>query len=185
MVRDFSWEFPFIRTKRQGPEHFQELLEAEKYGTIIKIGESMKGDEFLKYICPVVTTLDHFKGLYEYLKQRKMVPGFLAHGEMALVRKVIVETGLLQTVKIFGYCDSIYAAIALSLREDRHERVAGLFEAAQERPRLEEQVRRFVKDFFGKYPPKKTACHSNDSLTFTGKSSAKSILPFMKVFAKN
>ena len=97
MVRDFSWRYPFIRTKWQGPEHFQELLKAKKYRAIIKIGEGMKDDEFLKCLCPVVTTLDHFKGLYEYLKQRKMVPDFLAHGEMALVRKVIVETDLLKT----------------------------------------------------------------------------------------
>ena len=57
----------------------------------------MKDDEFLKYLCRVVTTLDHFKGLYECLKQRKMVPAFLAHGGMVLVRKVIVETNLLET----------------------------------------------------------------------------------------
>ena len=62
-----------------------------------------------------------------------MVPAFLAHGEMVLVSKVIVETDLLETDD-FGGCESIYDAIALSLNEDRHERVAGLFEAAQERP---------------------------------------------------
>ena len=74
----------------------------------------------------MVTSLDQFRGLYEYLKQRNMVPGFLARGKMVLVRKVIVETGLLETDG--GRCDSIYDAIALSLKEDRHERVAGLFE---------------------------------------------------------
>ena len=52
---------------------------------------------------------------------------------MVFVREVIFETDLLETDK-FGECDSIYDAIALSLKEDRHERVAGLFEAAQERP---------------------------------------------------
>ena len=57
----------------------------------------MNDEELLKCLCQVVTTLDHFKGLYEYLKQRNMVPGFLAHGEMVLVRKVIVETDLLET----------------------------------------------------------------------------------------
>ena len=108
------------------------------------------------------------------LKQREMVPGFLAHGEMALVRKVIVETGLYQTVKIFGYCDSIYAAIALSLREDRHERVAGFFEAARERPRLEEQVRSVCDRFFWKISSqRKAAGHSNDSLTLHGKEFSK------------
>ena len=57
----------------------------------------MNDEELLKCLCQVVTNLDHFKGLYEYMKQRNMVPGFLAHGEMVLVRKVIVETGLLET----------------------------------------------------------------------------------------
>ena len=57
----------------------------------------MNNEELLKCLCQVVTSLDQFKGLYEYLKQRKMVPGFLAHGEMVVVKKVIVETDLLET----------------------------------------------------------------------------------------
>ena len=52
---------------------------------------------------------------------------------MVLVRKVIVETNLLETNWI-GQCDSLYDAIALSLKGDHRERGAGLFEAAQERP---------------------------------------------------
>ena len=184
MVRDFSWEFPFIRTKRQGPEHFQELLEAEEYGAIIKIGESMKDDEFLKYICPVVTTLDQFKGLYEYMKQRKMVPKFLANGEMALVRKVIIETRLLETDWL-GRCNNIYGAIAFSLNGDRHERVAGLFEAAHGRPIWKKSSTGlwgiFLKDTF----PGRTACHSSAFLLFTERNSAKSISPFSKLFAKS
>ena len=58
-----------------------------------------------------------------------MIPDFLAHGEMVLVRKVIVETDLLET-ESFGECDSIYDAIALSLKEDHHDRVSSLFGAA-------------------------------------------------------
>ena len=50
----------------------------EKYA---RPGIKTRKDAILKYLCPVVTTLDQFKGLYEYLKQRNMVPGFLAHGE--------------------------------------------------------------------------------------------------------
>ena len=109
----------------------------------------MSDEELLKCLCQVVTTLDQFKGLYEYLKQRDMVPGFLAHGEMVVVRKVIVETDLLETDN-YGRCDSIYDAIALSLKEDRHERVAGLFEAAQERPDWKNRFESFVEGFFEK-----------------------------------
>ena len=122
-----------VSERDEQTKKFEELINKEQYKEIAELGEEMSDKELLKCLCQVVTNLDHFKGLYEYLKQRKMVPGFLAHGEMALVRKVIVETDLLKTA-YYGECDSIYEAIALSLKEDRHERVAGLFEAARERP---------------------------------------------------
>ena len=76
---------------------FGVLMNSGKYDEVIKLGDGMDKDEFLRYVCQVVTSLDQFKGLYGYLKQREMVPGFLAHGEMVLVRKVIVETDLLET----------------------------------------------------------------------------------------
>ena len=163
---------------------FEELINKGQYEEIAELGKEMNDEELLKCLCQVVTSLDHFKGLYGYLKQRNMVPGFLAHGEMVLVRKVIVETGLLETDD-FGHCDSIYDAIALSLNEDRHERVAGLFEAAQERPNWKNKFDWFVRGFFERYPPEKTACHSSDFLLFTEKSSAKSIPTFSKLFAKD
>ena len=78
-------------------EKLKEFISKEQYDEVIKLADGMDKDKFLKYLCQVVTTLDQFKGLYEYLKQRDMVPGFLAHGEMVLVRKVIVETDLLET----------------------------------------------------------------------------------------
>ena len=56
-----------------------------------------------------------------------------------------------------GECDSIYDAIALSLKEDRHERVAGLFEAAQERPDWKDDFDLFVGGFFERYPPEKNS----------------------------
>jgi len=97
-----------------------------------------------------VTNLDQFKGLFGYLEQRNMVPAFLAHGDMVLVRKVIVKTDLLKTNN-FGGCDIIHDAIALSFKEDRHERVAGLFEATQ--GRLDwRKLDRFVYDFFDRHP---------------------------------
>ena len=78
-------------------KRFEELINKEQYKEIAELGKEMSDEELLKCLCQVVTNLDHFKGLYGYLKQRKMVPGFLAHGEMVLVRKVIVETDLLET----------------------------------------------------------------------------------------
>ena len=86
-----------VSEKDEQTKKFEELINKEQYEEIAELGKKMSDEELLKCLCQVVTSLDHFKGLYEYLKQRKMVPGFLAHGEMALVRKVIVETDLLET----------------------------------------------------------------------------------------
>ena len=132
-------------------EKLKEFISKGQYNEVIKLGEEMSKDKFLKHLCQVVTTLDQFKGLYEHLKQREMVPDFLAHGGMALVRKVIVETDLLETNDVLGYCDNIYDAIALSLDEGRHDRVASLFEAAQERPAWTNKFGRFVSGFFERY----------------------------------
>ena len=128
-------------------KRFEELINKGQYEEIAELGKEMNDEELLKCLCQVVITLDQFKGLYGYLKQRDIVPAFLAHGKMVLVRKVIVETDLLKTNDL-GECDSIYAAIALSLKEDRHDRVAGLFEAAQRKTPLEEQVRSVCGRFF-------------------------------------
>ena len=116
------------RTKR-----FEELINKKRYEEIVELGKKMSGGELLKCLCQVVTNLDHFKGLFKYLKLREMVPDFLAHGKMVLVKKVIVEIYPLKTDEV-SRCNDIYDAIALSLNEGRHERVAGLFEAARGRP---------------------------------------------------
>ena len=76
---------------------FEELINKGQYKEIAELGKKMNEGELLKCLCQVVTSPDHFKGLYEYLKQRDMVSGFLAHGEVALVRKVIFEIDLLKT----------------------------------------------------------------------------------------
>ena len=72
-----------------------------------------------------------------------------------------------------GRCDSIYDAIALSLNEDRHERVAGLFEAAQERPKWKNNVRLFVDGFFERYPPEKDSMPLKRFLTLHGEEFSK------------
>ena len=147
---------------------FEELINKNQHKEIVELGEKMSVEELLKCLCQVVTSLDHFKGLYEYLKQRKMVPGFLAHGEMVVVRKVIVESSLLETDSAYGYCDSISDAIVLSLERDRHERVASLFKAAQERPDWKPMFGWFVGGFFIRYPPSKNGMPLKRFLTLHG-----------------
>ena len=66
---------------------FEELINKKQYKEIAELGKDMSDEELLKCLCQVVTTLDQFKGLYGYLRERKMVPGFLAHGDMVVVRK--------------------------------------------------------------------------------------------------
>ena len=72
-----------------------------------------------------------------------------------------------------GECDSIYDAIALSLNEDRHDRVAGLFEAAQERPDWKHMFDWFVEVFFIRYPPEKNSMPLKRFLTLHGKEFSK------------
>ena len=83
-----------------------------------------------------------------------MVPAFLAHGEMARVRKVIVEMRLLKTNGL-GECDGLYDAMTLSLEEDRHKRVVGLFEAAHGRPSGKHKFDLFTWIFFERHAPEK------------------------------
>ena len=90
-----------LRKERQILSKFETLIDQRQYGIIIKRSETMSDGKIIRYICPVITTLNQFKGIYEHLKQRNMIPGFLAHGEMVLVKKVITETNILKT-DIYG-----------------------------------------------------------------------------------
>ena len=133
------------------------LINRGKYEEVIKFADSIDRDEFLMYVCLVVTTIDHFKGLFGHLEQREMIPDFLAHGEMVLVRKVIIETDLLETKVALGWCNDIYDAIVLSLNDNRHVRVASLFEAAHGRHDWKDKFDLFVNGFLNRYPPVKVS----------------------------
>ena len=119
------------------------LINSGKYEEVTKLADGIGREEFLKHLCQAVTNLDQFKGLFRYLKQRGMVPGFLAHGDMVLVRKGIVETIFLKLV--------ISADVTVSTTQSPcHStkivmmRVAGLFEAAHERPDWKSEFDVFV-----------------------------------------
>ena len=157
-----------VSEKDEQTKRFEELISNKQYEEIAKLGDEMGDDELLKCLRQVVTNLDHFRGLYEYLWQRNMVPDFLAHGGMVLVRKLIVETDLPETDELGG-CDSIYDAVALSLNEDSHERVVGLFEAAKERPARKDEFNWFVNGFFVSFPPEKDSMPLRRFLTLHGK----------------
>ena len=73
----------------------------------------------------------------------------------------------------YGECDSIYDAMALSLKGDRHDRVAGLFEAAHERPDWKNEFDWFVIGFFARYPPEKNSMPLKRFLTLHGEEFSK------------
>ena len=171
LVQSVPEESQVPRRNKQ-TKKFEELINKKQYNEIAKRGKKMSDEKLLKCLCQVVTSPDHFKGLYKYLKQRKMVPGFFAHGKMALVRKVIAETGLLETNGPGEWCN-IYDAIALSLRGDHHERVAGLFEAAQKRPNWRGIFVFFVANFFVRHPPEKDSMPLKRFLSFYGEKFSK------------
>ena len=153
-------------------KRFEELISKKQYEEMAKLGDEMGDKELLKYLCQVVTTLDHFKGLFGYLEQRNMVPSFLAHGKMVLIGKVIVETSLLKT-RNGGGCDSIYDGIVLSLKEDSHERAASLFEAARGRPGWKHKFDRFVDGFFVRWFPEKDSMPLKRFLSLYGEELSK------------
>ena len=164
-------------------KRFEELIKKRRYNEIAKLGNGMNDEELLKCLCQVVTSLDHFRGLYEYMEDRNLVPDFLANGKMVVVKGVIVETDLLST-GYCGECDSLYDAIALSPKNDRHDRVASLFEAAYERPAWKDWFNRFVNGFFERYPPEKDSMSLKRFLTLYGEDLTNGIPRLSRLFAK-
>ena len=99
---------------------------------IVKLGDSMKKDEFFKHLCPLISTLEHYKGLFECLQRRDLLPRFFIHGSMSLVRRAIIEVELVyngDTIRWYY----IRSAVILSIEKGRHDRFIGLWEAVQER----------------------------------------------------
>ena len=89
-----------VSERDEQTKRFEELINKGQYKEIAELGEKMGKEALLKCLCQVVTSPDQFKGLYEYLRQRKMVPDFLAHGDMVLVREVIIETSFLKLMAL-------------------------------------------------------------------------------------
>ena len=172
-----------VSERDEQTKKFEALISKKRYMEIAEFGKKMNNEELLKCLCQVVTSLAHFKGLYEYLKRRNLVPDFLANGKMTVAKGVIAETNLLETDD-FGGCVSIYNAIALSLNDDRHGRAAGLFEAAQERPAWKHKFNWFVHGFFVSYPPEKDSMPLKQFLSFYGEEPGKKHPVILKLFMK-
>ena len=65
-----------VSERDEQTKKFEELISQGQYKEITELGKEMTDKELLKCLCQVVTRLEHFKGLFGYLKRRKMVPSF-------------------------------------------------------------------------------------------------------------
>jgi hypothetical protein len=66
---------------------YQELMASENYEGIAKLGK-MTENEFVMNLCPLMTTVNHYNGLYELMDNNKLLPHFIVYGNIELVRRV-------------------------------------------------------------------------------------------------
>lgn len=146
-------------------EQLKILIDGEEYTEIARIGNNMKEADFFKYLCPMITTLDHCKSLFAYLKRCDMFADFFAYGNMELAKKVIAEFKDGSNYHIS--CDHTIKAIIVTLNEDQHDRVIDFLKAVQERCIGEDEKREqlwertlfegFVRKFFNQLVPQKNS----------------------------
>ena len=153
-------------TGEQVSEQFKALMIGELYEEVAKLGDNIARDDFFECLCPTMTSFAPYKGLFEYLENRKMFTGFLIYGKMSLIRKAIIEVNLDYDKKhiYWGY---IRSATILSLKEDRHDRFIDLLEAIRETTAGEDKMREqaegptwfnaFMYQFFGNLVPEKNS----------------------------
>ena len=89
------------RERAQVSNPYEALIAKKDYKGIAERGKGMTKDEFIRDLCPLITTLDHYHGLcgtYGFMEKHDLTPGFLVHGNMKLVRKIMAgrwcKTGL-------------------------------------------------------------------------------------------
>lgn len=128
--QDPTQEQASLLREKQIAEHVKGLMDGGKYDKVIKFCGNLKKHEFLKHICPTITTPDHYLGLFKYLQRRDVLVGFFVQGNMPLVRKAIVEFKDSLSDQ-YIHDGPIKDAIILSLTEDRYERFIGLLRAVQ------------------------------------------------------
>lgn len=112
------------------PAFFKELWSEERYEVIGRIGSRMESGQFFRYASPLITTVDHYKRVYKCLNDNELLPGFLVHGEIGLVRRIIVEYSLQKECHISGI--DMTEALVNSLNEsDQYERFKNLLSAEE------------------------------------------------------
>ena len=109
---------------------------------------------FLSTFAPLISTLEHYKGLFDCLKRCDLLPRFFIHGSMTFVRKAIIEVNL-DSYRDHFHWRYIRSAVILSLNEGRHDRFIGLLEAIQETG--PSWFNSFMHQFFRNFVPEKNS----------------------------
>ena len=193
-VQGFSWKRFLSRREKPVSEQLEVLLKGRHCNRISRLGDKMDKDVFLKHLCLVMTTLEHFKGLCGCLERLEMLPSLLVYGEMELVRQAIVDVQDCRS-KYYVAEDCISDALVLSLKKDRHDRAVGILGAAHERHakedeqcKLDREVTNFgsiLCTFLKDWHPKETPRHSSPFFPSEGRSLAALIQAFLRSFTRN
>ena len=91
----------------------------------------MNNEEFLKHLYPIMTTLESYIAFADCLRRRDMFFTFLVHGDMALVREVILTFHEESEQYVIDWMSKM-RAIDLCLNESRYDRVINLLEAIRQ-----------------------------------------------------
>ena len=123
---------------------FEALMNEKRYGEIVELGNNMEKDVLAKHLCPLMSTTEHYMYLNGYLNSRNMIPNFLILGEMGIVRKAILEIENTDSDYRISY-EHIWDAIALSIKEYRHNRAISLLRTERERHATANEQRKLAK----------------------------------------
>ena len=61
------------RARKDDLNPYQELMASENYEGIAKLGK-MTEKEFVMNLCPLMTTVEHYNGLYTFMEKNELIP---------------------------------------------------------------------------------------------------------------
>ena len=108
------------------------LFDGKEYGEIARIGNNMKGVDFSRHLCPLITTRGRFNGLFDGLARCGIFTNFLEFGNLAFVKEMFAGPKSKSAFKFFFTQGHLKEAIVWALKEDRHDRAIVLLKVVQE-----------------------------------------------------
>jgi hypothetical protein len=116
------------RARNSDLNPYQELIERGNYEGIAKLGK-MTRYKFVRNLCPLMTTVEHYNGLYRLMDNNKLIPCFIVYGNIKLVRKVISRDGVQQGHFLID--PDVENALVLSFHQENHGRFIGILTARE------------------------------------------------------